>query len=140
MLVKHMKDHLIGKVIRDVEHIESEDQYGIVQTGMKIFFDDGASIKINIEHDEDLNDRANLDWYIEQPPVDKSINTKKYFSAVARESFVSHPHTWTKDLDYEMIEKNDRIILATNQGDTNYPIEKRAELEALFEITDGIHE
>ncbi|MEF3306663.1 hypothetical protein [Paenibacillus sp. GYB003] len=62
---------------------------------------------------------------------------KKYYTAVAKESLKQHPHTWTKHLDYQMIEKGDRIKLASNQGDVSYPIEKRAELEEIFEITEG---
>jgi hypothetical protein len=65
-MVEHMKEHLIGKTVSDIEHIYTEDVYGEVQTGMKFTFQDGTTITLTIEKDDELSDRPNLDWHIKE--------------------------------------------------------------------------
>mgnify|MGYP001263693182 CR=1 FL=1 len=40
--------------------------------------------------------------------------------AIAKDDLKAYPHTWTKGLDYELIECEGYIKLASNEGHVNY--------------------
>lgn len=63
-MANHMKEHLIGKMVSDIEPISSMDVFGEVHTGMEITFSDGTRLTTFIETDDELNDRTNLGWKI----------------------------------------------------------------------------
>lgn len=42
------------------------------------------------------------------------------YRVVAKENLEAKPHTWTKGFDYEVVEKSDYFILASNEGQINY--------------------
>lgn len=39
---------------------------------------------------------------------------------IAKEDLEAAPHTWTKGLDYEVVEKSGYFTLASNEGQLNY--------------------
>lgn len=39
--------------------------------------------------------------------------------AYPKENLVLIPHTWTKGMDYEVVQKSDYFVLASNEGQTN---------------------
>ncbi|MGN4128052.1 hypothetical protein ACMGD3_24060 [Lysinibacillus sphaericus] len=41
-------------------------------------------------------------------------------TVVAKEDLEAKPHTWSKGLDYELIEKKDFFTLTSNEGSVNY--------------------
>lgn len=49
----------------------------------------------------------------------------KTFKIFAKENLEAHPHTWTKDLDYIVIEKDDYFTITSNEGTLNYVNEVR---------------
>lgn len=42
------------------------------------------------------------------------------YMVIAKEDLKAPPHTWTKGLDYEVVEKSDYFTLASNEGQINY--------------------
>jgi hypothetical protein len=44
----------------------------------------------------------------------------KMKKVIALENMESFPHTWTKGLDYEIVEKNGYFTLASNEGSANW--------------------
>ena len=44
----------------------------------------------------------------------------KISRVIAKDDLEAYPHTWTKGLDYELIEYEDYIKLASNEGHLNY--------------------
>jgi hypothetical protein len=42
------------------------------------------------------------------------------YTVIAKENLEAKPHTWTKGLDYEVVEKSDYFILASNEGQISY--------------------
>ncbi|WP_025731330.1 hypothetical protein [Heyndrickxia ginsengihumi] len=42
------------------------------------------------------------------------------YKVIAKKNLNAHPHTWTKGLDYQVVEKDGYIILASNEGSINY--------------------
>lgn len=42
------------------------------------------------------------------------------YKVVAKDDLYAYPHTWTKELDYEIVEKTDYFTLASNEGSVNY--------------------
>jgi len=42
------------------------------------------------------------------------------YKVVAKEDMIASSHTWTEGLDYEVVEKDDYFILASNEGQLNY--------------------
>ena len=44
----------------------------------------------------------------------------KISRVIAEDDLEAYPHTWTKGLDYELIEYEDYIKLASNEGYLNY--------------------
>lgn len=45
------------------------------------------------------------------------------------------PHTWTRGLDYEAIDKGDYIIIASNEGEVNYTGEAKERLSEVFDFS-----
>lgn len=45
---------------------------------------------------------------------------RKTYRVVAKDNLESGLHTWTKGLDYEVVEKTDYFTLASNEGSLNY--------------------
>jgi hypothetical protein len=41
------------------------------------------------------------------------------FKAYPKENLELLPHTWIKGLDYEVVQKSDYFVLASNEGQTN---------------------
>lgn len=39
---------------------------------------------------------------------------------IAKNNLYADPHTWTKGLDYELIQEDDHITLASNEGHLHY--------------------
>lgn len=39
---------------------------------------------------------------------------------IAKDNLYASPHSWTKGLDYEIIEKSNYFTLASNEGQVNY--------------------
>ncbi|MGG3920513.1 hypothetical protein ABEV41_00935 [Geobacillus thermodenitrificans] len=44
----------------------------------------------------------------------------KIYKVIAKDNLEAKPHTWTKGLDYEVVEKTDYFTLASNEGSVNY--------------------
>lgn len=42
------------------------------------------------------------------------------YKVIANIDLFASPHSWTKGLDYEVVEKRDYFILASNEGQVNY--------------------
>lgn len=42
------------------------------------------------------------------------------------------PHTWTKGLDYEAIDKGDYITIASNEGQVNFSDKAKERLHEVF--------
>ncbi|KKO51131.1 hypothetical protein [Paenibacillus sp. DMB20] len=61
---------------------------------------------------------------------------KKYI-AVPKEDLHLYPHTWQQGLEYEVVERNDRLMIASDQGDTGWYLAKKNHLEEVFEFKDG---
>lgn len=52
---------------------------------------------------------------------------------IAKDDLEAYPHTWTKGLDYELIEYEDYIKLASNQGHVNYVNEVKNDVLNMFQ-------
>lgn len=39
---------------------------------------------------------------------------------IAKHDLLAFPHTWTKGLDYELVQKSDYFVLASDKGQINY--------------------
>lgn len=63
---------------------------------------------------------------------------KKYV-AIPKHDLHLHPHTWKKGLDYEVIERQDRLTIASDQGDTGWHMDKKSHLERVFDFKDSIN-
>ncbi|MGK4040825.1 hypothetical protein AB0Y20_00890 [Heyndrickxia oleronia] len=42
------------------------------------------------------------------------------YKVIAKDDLQARPYTWTKGLDYQVVEKSDYFILASNEGSLNY--------------------
>jgi hypothetical protein len=56
------------------------------------------------------------------------------YKVIANTNLNAHPHSWTKDLDYEVVEMSDYFILASNEGQVNYLNEVKEYVFKEFEI------
>lgn len=56
---------------------------------------------------------------------------EKYI-AIAQSDLEAKPHTWTKGLDYEIVEKTNFLTLASNEGQVNYTNTVKEEVLANF--------
>ncbi|MFL1672594.1 hypothetical protein [Paenibacillus dendritiformis] len=51
-----------------------------------------------------------------------------------KDDLTMFPHTWTKGLDYELIQKNDYFTLASNEGQTNIVGSAKERLSETFDF------
>lgn len=53
---------------------------------------------------------------------------------IAKDNLYASPHSWTKGLDYEIVEKESHIQLASNEGHVNYVNKIKNKVLENFEI------
>jgi hypothetical protein len=58
------------------------------------------------------------------------------YKVVAKDDLYAYPHTWTKGLDYEVVEKTDYFTLASNEGSVNYYNAVKNDVLANFKIIE----
>ncbi|TVY09855.1 hypothetical protein [Paenibacillus cremeus] len=56
------------------------------------------------------------------------------YRVYAKDNLELFPHTWTKDLDYELIQKEDHFTLASNEGQINILGKASEKLVDIFEV------
>lgn len=56
------------------------------------------------------------------------------FIVIAKENLESYPHTWTKDLDYELVQKDGYFTLVSNEGQLNYVNKVKEEVMENYEV------
>lgn len=56
------------------------------------------------------------------------------YKVITKTNLSAHPHSWTKGLDYEVVERPDYIILASNEGQVNYLNEVKEYVFEQFEV------
>lgn len=56
------------------------------------------------------------------------------YKVIAKDDLQVLPHTWTKGLDYQVVEKSDYFILASNEGSLNYYNTVRDQVFENFEV------
>lgn len=64
------------------------------------------------------------------------IIIEKISRIIARDNLKAYPHTWTRGLDYELIEYEDYIKLASNEGGLNYANEVKEDVLNGFVIEE----
>lgn len=62
---------------------------------------------------------------------------KKLFTAIPKDDLEMEPHTWDKGEAYQMVEKSDYYVLASNEGQTNIMAHNRSKLDDMFDIREG---
>jgi len=55
---------------------------------------------------------------------------------IAKDDLTLHPHTWTRGLDYEFVEKGDYVTIASNEGQVNFTGEAMKRLREVFIFPD----
>lgn len=55
-------------------------------------------------------------------------------TVIAKENLYAHPYTWTKGLDYEMVQKENYFTLASNEGQVNYVDKVKDQVMENFEV------
>lgn len=60
----------------------------------------------------------------------------KTYRVIANDDLECGVHTWTKGLDYEVIEKADYFIIASNEGSLNYFNEVKDDVLANFKVVE----
>lgn len=55
------------------------------------------------------------------------------YKVLAKDDMETFPHTWTKGLDYEVIEKQNFFTLTSNEGSLNYVNSAKEQVLSLFE-------
>lgn len=60
----------------------------------------------------------------------------KTYRVIAKDDLEARPHTWTKGLDYEIVEKTDYFTLASNEGSLNYFNEVKNVVLGNFKVTE----
>lgn len=61
------------------------------------------------------------------------VETKKY-KVIANDDLYTFPHSWTKGLDYEVIEKDNYFSLSSNEGQLNYVNDVKEEVLKCFTL------
>lgn len=56
------------------------------------------------------------------------------YKVIAKDDLETKPHTWTKGLDYEVVQKSDYFTIASNEGQLNYYNTVKEEVLGNFEI------
>ena len=55
---------------------------------------------------------------------------------IAKDDLTLHPHTWTRGLDYELVQKSDYVTIASNEGQVNFTGEAMKRLREAFIFPD----
>lgn len=42
------------------------------------------------------------------------------YKVIAKDDLTAYPHSWTKGLDYEVLQRSGYFTLASNEGQVNY--------------------
>jgi hypothetical protein len=58
----------------------------------------------------------------------------KKYRVIAKDDLEAFPHTWTKSLDYEVVEKEEFFTIASNEGQKNYFNEAKTLVLSEFDI------
>lgn len=58
----------------------------------------------------------------------------KIFKIYAKDDYVLDNHTWTKDMYYGFIERENSVSLTSNEGEVRYVKERKEDLLKLFEV------
>ena len=58
------------------------------------------------------------------------------YIVITNENLEKFPHTWTKGLDYEVVQKVDYFTIASNEGQLNYYNTVREDVLRNFQIVD----
>ena len=53
---------------------------------------------------------------------------------IAKDDFELNPHSWTKGLDYEIVEKTNFFTIASNEGQVNFVNKIKSEFFENFQI------
>lgn len=69
--------------------------------------------------------------------INKLYAEKTISTIIAKNNLEAEPHTWTKGLDYELIEKKDYFTLSSNEGSVNYVNEVKDEVLLNFKRTNN---
>lgn len=56
------------------------------------------------------------------------------YKAIAKSDLLAYPHTWTKGLDYQLVQKDGYFILASNEGSINYSDEVKDQALEEFKV------
>lgn len=60
----------------------------------------------------------------------------KTYRVIAKDNLEAGRHTWTKGLDYEVVEKTDYFSLASNEGSLNYYNEVKNAVLEYFKVIE----
>jgi|GEM_PF-2530654 len=55
---------------------------------------------------------------------------------IAKDDLTLHPHTWTRGMDYELVQKSDCVTIASNEGHVNFTGESMKRLREVFIFPD----
>ena len=55
---------------------------------------------------------------------------------IAKYDLTLHPHTWTRGMDYELVQKSDYVTIASNEGQVNFTGEAMKRLREVFIFPD----
>ena len=65
--------------------------------------------------------------------MERGMKMNKISRMIAKDDLEAYPHTWTKGFDYELIECEDYIKLASNEGHVNYVNEVKNDVLNMFQ-------
>jgi len=55
---------------------------------------------------------------------------------IAKDDLTLHPHTWTRGMDYELVQKSDYVTIVSNEGQVNFTGESMKRLREVFIFPD----
>lgn len=55
---------------------------------------------------------------------------------IAKYNLTLHPHTWTRGMDYELVQKSDYVTIVSNVGQVNFTGESMKRLREVFIFPD----
>lgn len=55
---------------------------------------------------------------------------------IAKYDLTLHPHTWTRGMDYELVQKSDYVTIVSNEGQVNFTGESMKRLREVFIFPD----
>ncbi|MGC6589074.1 hypothetical protein ACPV3A_29535 [Paenibacillus sp. Dod16] len=56
------------------------------------------------------------------------------YIAIPNDDLYLGSHTWKKGLEYEVVERGDRLTIASDQGDTGWRLTRKDELASVFDF------